>query len=101
MQSVTLYVTYQGDKHSNFDRSYYAKHHLPLVTKSFAQYGLLSVSAFYPEVVQPGTLVICECLFCDEPAIHAAFSSAEAAEVMNDVPQFTDITPVRFLGTPL
>lgn len=101
MQPATLYVTYQGDEKSCFDRGYYAKSHLPLVSKSFTQYGLLSLSAFYPEIIQPGTLVICECLFRDETAIYDAFTSAEAAEVMKDVPHFTDISPVRFLGTLL
>ena len=101
MEPVTLYVTYQGNLNSYFDRAYYANRHLPLVTKSFTQYGLTSVSVFYPEISQPGTLVICECIFRDEAAIHTAFSSSEATEVMNDVAHFTDINPVRLRGIPL
>ncbi|AGB81695.1 hypothetical protein D781_1387 [Serratia sp. FGI94] len=101
MDSVTLYVTYQGNLNSYFDRDYYANRHLPLVKKSFAQYGLMSISVFYPEILQTGTLVICECIFRDEAAIHTAFSSSEATEVMDDVAHFTDISPVRLRGIPL
>lgn len=101
VEPITLYVTYQGNLNSYFDRDYYANRHLPLVTKSFTQYGLTSVSVFYPEISQPGTLVICECIFRDEAAIHTAFSSSEATEVMHDVAHFTDINPVRLRGIPL
>jgi uncharacterized protein (TIGR02118 family) len=95
MKTVTLYVTYQGTPQSRFDREYYNSQHLPLVMASFARYGLLSVAAFYPALQQPGTLAICECIFRDETAIEASFSSPEATAVMADVGLFTDITPVR------
>jgi len=101
MNPVTLYVTYQGTPHSHFDRNYYTNKHIPLVRDSFTQYGLLSLSVFFPEISQPGTMVICECVFRDETAIHAAFSSPEAAEVIKDVVQFTDMNPIRVCGIPL
>lgn len=96
---VTLYVTYQGDVNSQFDRSYYAKTHLPLVEIAFKKYGLLGVSVFYPEISQTGTLVICECIFIDEAGLEAAFNSPEASAVMKDINHFTDITPIRLRGT--
>lgn len=101
MNPVTLYVTYQGDQDAHFDRSYYAKKHLPLVKASFTRYGLLSLSVFYPEISQSGTIAICECVFRDETAISAAFDSPEASAVMKDVVQFTRIVPVRLRAIPL
>jgi len=101
MQPVILYVTYQGAPDSRFDRRYYADSHLPLVMEAFAPYGLLKLSVFYPETKQPGTLAICECIFRNEAAISDAFTSHEVEKVMADVRHFTDISPVRFRGTPL
>lgn len=101
MNPVTLYVTYQGDQDAHFDRSYYAKKHLPLVKASFTRYGLLSLSVFYPEMSQSGTIAICECVFRDDMAISAAFDSPEASAVMKDVVQFTRIVPVRLRAIPL
>jgi len=92
--AVTIYVTYQGDQQSRFDREYYVNGHIPLVMKAWQQYGLLSAAAFFPAVGQRGTIAICECVFRDEKALEAAFHSPEAPDVMADVPHFTDITPV-------
>ena len=100
MNTATLYVIYQGNPHDHFDRSYYAEKHLPLVNASFARYGLLNLSVFYPEVSQPGTLAICECIFRDEEAMNTAFNSPEAAAVIQDVAEFTHLTPIRLRGIP-
>lgn len=93
--TVTLYVTYSGAPGARFDRAYYVDRHLPLVMHHWAQYGLTGVAAFFPAMEQPGTLAICECRFRDDAAVHTAFNSPEAAEVMADVPRFTDIAPRR------
>jgi uncharacterized protein (TIGR02118 family) len=90
-----VYVTYEGAPNDRFDRSYYVEHHLPLVLQAWQRYGLERVAAFFPALTHVGTLVICECRFRDEAAIETAFGSPEAAEVMADVPTFTDISPTR------
>jgi len=100
-QAVVVYVSYQGTPHTRFDRQYYVDHHLPLCMKAWQQYGLLSVSALYPAQEQPGTIAICECVFRDEAAIEAAFTSPEVPEVMADVPRYTDATPVRMRAVAL
>lgn len=92
---VVIYVTYQGTSRDHFDRHYYVEVHLPLVMNAWSQYGLLSATAFYPAVEPGETIAICECVFRDEAGMKAAFGSAEAAEVMADVPHFTPITPSR------
>ena len=95
---VTIYVYYQGTPQTRFDRDYYVKHHLPLCLQSWRQYGLQSVTAFYPALDQHGTIAICECVFKDEAALDAAFNSPEAAAVMADVARYTDATPQRLRG---
>ncbi len=92
---VTLYVTYQGSAETRFDRTYYVDHHLPLVLQSWEAYGLESAAAFFPAILQTGTIAICECRFRDEAAVAAAFGAPEAAAVMADVERFTDVTPRR------
>lgn len=99
--AVTVYVTYQGATGSRFDRTYYVDQHLPLVMQAWRQYGLESVSAFFPAVEQPGTIAICECRFRDEAAMQAAFASPEVPGVMADVVSFTDIEPHRVRAIPL
>ncbi|WP_250519118.1 EthD family reductase [Caballeronia sp. ATUFL_M1_KS5A] len=95
----TVYVTYEGTQYDRFDRSYYVERHLPLVMQAWRRYGLERIAAFFPALsdvdTRVGTLVICECRFCDEAAIEAAFGSPEAAEVMADVTAVTDIFPTR------
>ena len=98
---VVVYVTYQGTPQTRFDRTYYVTHHLPLVMKAWQQYGLLSATAFFPAAGQVGTIAICECIFRDEAAVKAAFSSREVPEVMADVPRFTDVASSRVRAVEL
>lgn len=99
--TVLVYVTYEGTPASRFDRHYYVHQHLPMVLKAWRQYGLESVSAFFPAVEQTGTIALCECRFRDEAAVEAAFASHESAAVMADVPRFTDLSPIRARALPL
>ncbi|OZI19837.1 ethyl tert-butyl ether degradation protein EthD [Bordetella genomosp. 9] len=94
-KTVVVYVTYQGTPETRFDRDYYVNGHLPLVMKCWGRYGLRDVAAFFPAQDRRGTIAICECIFADEAAVEAAFSSAEVPEVMADVSRFTDATPAR------
>ena len=97
----TVYVTYPGDPETRFDREYYVHSHLPLVMRNWSQYGLESVAAFFPEGSGEGTIAICACRFRDENATRDAFASAEAHQVMADVPHFTDAQPSRSISIPL
>lgn len=92
---VVIYVTYQGTSQDAFNRSYYVNVHLPLVMKAWAQYGLLSLEAFFSATERDGTIAICECVFQSKEALEAAFASPELSTVMADVPHFTAITPRR------
>ena len=98
---VRTFVYYEGTKDAHFDRDFYNNRHLPLCLESWGKYGLQSARAFYPADDSDGTLVICECIFRDEEALEASFSSPETQAVMADVPRFTDLTPVRTSPMPM
>lgn len=100
---VVVYVSYRGTPNTRFDREYYVTHHLPLCMESWNKYGLERVSAYFPELEQKqaGTIAICECVFRDEAAMNASFSSPELPDVMADLPFFTDVLPVRLRGVAL
>lgn len=99
--STTIYVTYQGTPETRFDRGFYVETHLPLVLKAWQQYGLEGIAAFFPATAHSGTIAIAELRFRDEAAVHAALSSAEAAGVMGDIPNFTDVQPALARSVPL
>ena len=46
---MTALIPYSGNPSSRFDRTYYRERHIPLVMQSWAQDGLLSLAALYPE----------------------------------------------------
>ena len=96
--SVVVYVTYQGMPDTRFDRDYYVTRHLPLCMEAWSKYGLQRVTAFFPVLEQEGAIAICECVFRDESAMAASFSSPELANVMADLPLFTDVAPTRLRG---
>ncbi|WP_130835695.1 EthD family reductase [[Erwinia] mediterraneensis] len=98
---VTVFVYYQGTAETRFDRDFFVTRHLPLCMESWQQYGLLSVTAFFPALQQEGTIAICECVFRDEAAVEASFNSPEVPKVMADVPLYTDATPQRVRAVAL
>ena len=89
-------VTYSGDKSARFDREYYVQQHLPLVRKTWGQVGLEAIDAFFPADTGAGFVAIAVCRFRDAAAFEAALAEPGTAEVMADVPHFTDLTPARF-----
>ncbi len=99
-RAVSLFVAYEGCASSRFDRDYYVQQHLPIVMAAFGRHGLLELCALFPTIAKPGTIALCECRFRDEAAIAAAFGSDEAAAVMADVPNFTDLPPRRLRAVP-
>jgi uncharacterized protein (TIGR02118 family) len=96
-----VYVTYQGHADTHFDRTYYVDQHLPLVMRSWRQYGLESAAAFFPAVADAGTIAICELRFRDEAAMDAAFAAPETPAVKNDVSNFTAVSAAQSRAMPL
>ena len=98
---TTVYIAYSGNKDTFFDRVYYAEKHLPLVVECWAEHGLEDVAAFYPELDGKGLVAICVCTFTDEVSVSKSLQSERTAEVMADIPRFTDSKPLQQLATPL
>lgn len=98
---AVVYVSYQGDAQSRFDRDYYVTGHMPLVRRLWGPYGLEAAIAFFPAQVEPGTIVVAELRFRDEAAMEAAFAAPETPEIMDDVARFTDLQPTRLRAVPL
>lgn len=98
---ATVYVSYSGDADTQFDRPYYRTHHLPLVKKSWGQYGLQNATALYPEQDGKGIIAFCALQFRDEAAVAASLASKEAPEVMGDITNFTAVKPTITRAAPL
>ena len=94
-------VTYSGDKDARFDREYYVQQHLPLVRRTWGHVGLEEIDAFFPSDTGTGFVAVAFCRFRDTAAFEAALAEPGTAEVMADVPHFTDLTPDRFHLQPI
>ena len=98
---LIVYVTYAGDANTKFDRYHWINIHLPLVREAWGPYGLQSVAGFFPSGDGGGTIAIAPCVFRDEAAMNAAFSSPETERVMADVKNVTSVEPERGRSVPL
>lgn len=98
---TVIYVTYQGDSGTRFDRGYYIETHLPLVMKAWQRHGLESATAFFPDPLRKGTIAVCELRFRDDAALATSLASPDTAEVMGDVARFTDVKPAMMRAVPL
>jgi uncharacterized protein (TIGR02118 family) len=97
---VTIYITYEGDAGTRFDRTYYVEKHMPKVREAWSGHGLLSAAALFPAVPGTGTIAMAELRFRDEAAMDAAFGAPETKQVMQDVANFTDVKPARTRSVP-
>lgn len=102
---VTILLTYSGTPQDLFDREYYCSKHLPMVEAAWKPHGLISLRAFFPAPGPdaPGTVALCECVFEDEAAVDAAFSSPETQGLVADLANFTDLalSRSRMIAFPL
>ncbi|AIO37236.1 EthD family reductase [Burkholderia sp. AU19243] len=94
-------VSYRRAAGTRFDSRYYVEQHIPLVEKTWRQYGLEYIDAFFPSREDSELIVVAMCRFRDRAALDAAFASPETARVMADVDAFTDIEPDRCIAEAL
>ncbi|HET6307244.1 MAG TPA: EthD family reductase [Rhodopila sp.] len=89
-------VMYQIGAGNRFDLDYYMKTHIPLVDARWAPYGLKSVRVLRgigtPSGDPAGHHIIALLDFGSLDAFKAA-AEAHGAEVLGDVPKFTDVQP--------
>jgi uncharacterized protein (TIGR02118 family) len=93
---ASLVVSYPKQEGAKFDAVYYRDVHIPLVEKNWGDHGLTGADIYWPaDDTQPNVAMVV-INFSSADAIDAALGSAGTAEVMGDVPKFTDIQPTIY-----
>jgi pimeloyl-ACP methyl ester carboxylesterase len=92
---ITLYISYEGDSTAPFNNDYYMNVHCPLVRQAWDAYGLESARVYFPADKEDGTILIWAGVFKDRSSLDAAFKAPLTPKVMEDVKNFTDLTPRR------
>jgi uncharacterized protein (TIGR02118 family) len=102
---VIFSVLYPATPGAKFDQAYYDATHIPLVKEAFTPTGLTDVQVLKglsaPDGGAAPFLVIVNLTFKDAEALGASLGGPRAAEVMGDVANFTDITPVAQVSAPV
>ena len=96
----SMFVSYPNTPGAKFNVEYYSTTHFGIVEKLWRTEGLESwnVVSFIGDEKAP-YMVIAETVWRDGAAAATAFSPGPAlAEVMADVPNFTELAPVTFAG---
>ena len=89
----TLFVTYRGNASDCFDREYYVNAHLPLAREIGEPLGMLSIEAFFPASTSTDMVAAGVIVFRDEQAERDLFSSPRFMELVNDLPNYTNLQP--------
>jgi uncharacterized protein (TIGR02118 family) len=100
--SYTITVLFPNEPDAKYDTEYYVAHHMPLIQHHWRKYGVQSwsVTTFgpAPDGTQPfyafGSVVIWD----SKQGVDKAFESPEVAEIMSDVPKFSNKQPVFLFG---
>ena len=91
-------VLYPAADGARFDEAYYIGTHIPLVKDAFTPTGLVSAQVLKGLSGAGGApapyLMMVNLTFRDAAALQASLGGPRSAEVMADVANFTDITPV-------
>lgn len=93
---ATLIVSYPAAEDVAFDREYYLSKHAALVGAAWGEFGLQSAEVLFPAPGPQPFVCVTVLRFSDQAAIDAALSSARTAEVVGDVPNFTNVQPSIF-----
>ena len=93
----TLLVTYRGTKADRFDREHFVNRHLPLAREIGAPLGVLSVEGFFPAGSETDILAITVIVFRDEQAEKDLFAAPRFAELVSDLPKYTNLMPEQSL----
>lgn len=97
----TLFVTYRGAASDRFDREYFVNKHLPLAREIAEPLGMLSIEAFFPPSAATEIVAASVIVLRDEQAERDLFSSPRFNELVNDLPNYTNLTPEQSIVTHL
>ena len=101
---VVVSVLYPKAHESHFDHNYYLQKHIPLVRSRWQAMGLMEdmlvrgVSTL--DGGQPGFELIGFLTFQSAEQVQAALA-AFGQEIIGDIPNFTDVTPVIQMNNPV
>ncbi|WP_412529825.1 EthD family reductase [Burkholderia lata] len=93
---ATLIVRYPAVEGVEFDREYYLATHIPLVRAAWGEFGLQSAEILFPAPGPQPDACVTVLRFSEQAGIDAALASARTAEVVGDVPSFTNVQPAIF-----
>ncbi|GLZ87027.1 ethyl tert-butyl ether degradation protein EthD [Metapseudomonas resinovorans] len=93
---ATLTVSYPLSAGATFDRDYYLSTHVPLVQAAWAEFGLQSAEVLFPAAGPQPLAGLVLLRFADQAGVDAALASPRTREVIGDVLNFTNISPVIF-----
>lgn len=101
---VLVSVLYPNTPGSRFDRAYYLERHIPLLRERWSGMGLTEVRLLQGQGAPDGSpaayQVIALLSFASAEALEAALG-AHGAEILGDVPRFTDVQPAIQVNAPL
>src|SRR5213080_4686377 len=93
---ATLIVSYPVTEDGIFDREYFLSKHIPLAQSTWGKFNLMSAEILFPAVgPQPlaGMVIL---RFAEQTGIDSVLTSPGTAEVVADVANFTNLTPLIF-----
>jgi uncharacterized protein (TIGR02118 family) len=92
--AFSITVVFPNDADAEYDIDYYTKNHMPLIEKHWSKFGLKgwSVTRFVPGLdgSKPLYAFGSEVFWESEEGIKNAFASPETAEIMGDIPRFSN-----------
>jgi len=95
--SITVSVMYPNTAGSTFDMDYYLGTHSPLVREKWSGMGMSSLKVIKglatPDPATPPPYQVVALLEFDDLASFQAAVAASGAEVMGDIPNFTNVSP--------
>ena len=101
---IIISVIYPKTDESHFDHGYYLERHIPLVKKRWAAHGLVRVELVRGVSAMDGGACSFELLgmlsFGSREEMQGALA-AYGAEVMGDIPNFTNVQPVLQINEPV
>lgn len=88
---ATVVISYPKSEGSHFNADYYRDVHMPLAERMWAGHGLTGTEILWPADDNQPYAVILILRFRDAASIDATLAVPGTAEVMADVPNFTNI----------
>jgi uncharacterized protein (TIGR02118 family) len=98
-----LSITFPRTEDSTFDFGHFRSKHLPALGEAFRPFGLGYASVLRGQEAldggQPASYAICVLSFASEEGARNAVKSDAARDLMADIANFTNVTPVMQFNT--